>query len=286
MPNRGPAPVSDLWHDPSVTDRANSSTDPGAPQRLADDLVALSEQVRALGAGPTAPASGATPHLSDGLFIPLPRSEIDGYLTDLVAGSREELLAAQPQINRGAAALASAMVRDIAALERGVRIRTLYQHSARHSPTEQQYVDRVAPLGAEIRTLDEFFDRMIIVDREVAVIPGPHGTSSAVAVREPAVVRFLVTTFERTWERARPFTASDEETVQQIAEGRRAMTVRMLREGHADAQAARRMGVSPRTYASYVADLRSEYGAHTSCQLGFTMGRLGVTGSASDDTDT
>lgn len=240
-------------------------------------LVAISERVAALSSsdlGVPRPVSDVITHLD--------RAEIDSFLTSTVAGCRRELLTAQPQVDRSAAALATAIVRDIAALERGVAIRTLYQHSARHSTVEQQYVERVTPLGGEVRTLDEFFDRMIVVDRAVAIIPGPHGNVSAVAVREPAVVRFLVDTFERAWERGRPFTAGDDDTVREIAESRRAMAVRMLIEGHSDANSARRMGVSPRTFASYVADLRAEYGAQTRFQLGYKMGRLGV-GSGRDE---
>jgi hypothetical protein len=143
----------------------------------------------------------------------------------------------------------------------------------------------VTPLGAEVRTLDEFFDRMILLDRKVAIIPGADGPATAVVVRDQAVVRFLVDTFERAWARARPFTTSDETTVRQIAGERRAMTIRMLIEGHSDANSARRMGVSPRTYAGYVADLRAEYGAATRFQLGYTMGKRGVSGDEIDEID-
>ena len=70
------------------------------------------------------------------------------------------------------AALAVAAARDIAALERGVKMRTLYQHSARRSAVTRKYVAAVTARGAEVRTLDEFFNRMIVVDRRVAIIPG------------------------------------------------------------------------------------------------------------------
>ena len=56
--------------------------------------------------------------------------------------------------------------------ERGVRMRTLYQHSARHSPATREYVADIVARGAEVRTLDEFFRRLIVVDRQVAVVPG------------------------------------------------------------------------------------------------------------------
>lgn len=213
------------------------------------------------------------------------REAIDPYLNALIADCQEEMLTAQPQVMRDAGTMAAASVRDVSAIERGVSMRTLYQHSARRNLASQRYVSVVTPLGAEVRTLDEFFDRMILLDRKIAVIPSAEGPATAAVVRDQAVVRFLVDTFERAWDRARPFTTSDETTVRQIAEERRAMTIRMLIEGHSDANSARRMGVSPRTYAGYVADLRAEYGAATRFQLGYTMGRRGATGEEAGELD-
>ncbi len=129
-----------------------------------------------------------------------------------------------------------------------------------------------------MRTLDEFFNRMIIIDRRVAVIPDRDDLSTAVAVREPAVVGFLVDTFERSWERARPFTNKETTTLKDIAVEQRAMTIRMLIEGHSDPVSAKRLGVSPRTYAGYVADLKTEYEAETRFQLGYAMGQAGRLG--------
>ena len=74
-----------------------------------------------------------------------------------------------------------------------------------------------------------------------------------------------------------------------IAAEQRAMTIRMLIEGHADPVSAKRLGVSPRTYAGYVADLKQEYEAETRFQLGYTMGTSAASRAASaplqDDTD-
>ena len=53
------------------------------------------------------------------------------------------------------------------------------------------------------------------------------------------------------------------------------MTMRMLIEGHSDPVSAKRLGVSPRTYAGYVADLKEEFEAETRFQLGYTIGRIG-----------
>ena len=68
-----------------------------------------------------------------------------------------------------------------------------------------------------------------------------------------------------------------------IAAEQRAMTIRMLIEGHADPVSAKRLGVSPRTYAGYVADLKAEYEAETRFQLGYVMGQQGVSGNERPD---
>ena len=49
------------------------------------------------------------------------------------------------------------------------------------------------------------------------------------------------------------------------------MILRLLVEGHSDAASAKRMGVSARTYAAYIAALKEEYGVQTRFQLGWAM---------------
>lgn len=213
-----------------------------------------------------------------GPFTRIHDEAIGPFLTGLVAECEEELLTAQPQTGRDAPSLAAASLRDTEALERGVKMRTLYQHSARRSSITHQYVAAVTARGAEVRTLDEFFNRMIVVDRRIVVIPGQDDLRVAIAVREPSLVTYLVDIFERTWERGRPFTNRDTTMMKSIAAEQRAMTIRMLIEGHPDPASAKRLGVSTRTYAGYVADLKDEYRAETRFQLGHMMGSQGVSG--------
>ena len=221
---------------------------------------------------------------SRGPFTYLHEQAIGPFLTGLVSEAETEMLTAQPQTGRDPQSLAAAALRDTAMLERGCRMRTLYQHSARRSSITHQYVTAVTARGAEVRTLDEFFNRMIVVDQRVAVIPG-DSLSVAIAVREPAVVAYLVDVFERAWERGRPFTNKESSTMRDIAVEQRAMTIRMLIEGHADPVSAKRLGVSPRTYAGYISDLKDEFEAETRFQLGYRMGLLGVSGREQTDDD-
>ena len=83
---------------------------------------------------------------------------------------------------------------------------------------------------------------------------------------------YLVDIFERSWERGRPFTAHEARNEKAIAADVRAMTIRLLVEGHSDPASAKRLGVSTRTYAGYIAALKDEYGVQTRFQLGHAMG--------------
>jgi sugar-specific transcriptional regulator TrmB len=205
---------------------------------------------------------------------------INNYIRAAVADSRSELLTAQPHGRRPAPYLAEAEDRDLKALERGVRMRTLYQHSARHSPATREYVADVTARGAQVRTLDEFFRRLIVVDRQVAIVPASDNHRVAVAIHDSSLIAYLVDIFERAWERAQPFNVSGSQAERHIAEDVRAMTIRLLVEGHSDPASAKRLGVSTRTYAGYIAALKEEYGVETRFQLGFAMGRDAAMGTA------
>lgn len=198
---------------------------------------------------------------------------INKYIQAALADCRSEMLTAQPRGRRPEKVLAQAVQRDLDVLNRGASIRTLYQHAARHSPATREYVTQVSAIGAEVRTLDEFFNRLIVVDRRLAIIPGVDGDTTAVAIHEPSLVSYLVDIFERSWERARPFTSNEAKVHRDIAADIRNMTIRMLVEGHSDPASAKRLGISTRTYAAYIAALKEEYAVQTRFQLGYAMGR-------------
>jgi sugar-specific transcriptional regulator TrmB len=196
---------------------------------------------------------------------------INNFLESAVDDAQHELLTAQPAGARRAVVLAQAVDRDLRALERGVAMRTLYQHTARRSKATRDYVERILDRGAKVRTLDEFFNRLIVIDRRLAIIPG-GAPDVAKAIHDLDVVNYLADIFDRSWERATEYddrsTASDSDIAAEV----RQLTIRMLTEGHSDPASAKRVGVSTRTYASYVAALKEEYGVETRFQLGLAMG--------------
>jgi sugar-specific transcriptional regulator TrmB len=223
-----------------------------------------------------------SPSAVGGPFAEIRGETIANFLASMVSEAEEELLTAQPQDRRGVKQLGEAGAREIAALRRGVKMRTLYQHAARRGADTRKYVSAVTAEGAEVRTLDEFFNRLIVVDRRIAIIPSHQGLNVAMVISEPSMVGYLVDMFERHWERARPFTSSETSLMRDIAAEQRAMTIRMLLEGRADPAGAKRLGVSPRTYAAYVADLKNEFEVETRFQLGYEMGKRGISGRETD----
>ena len=92
-------------------------------------------------------------------------------------------------------------------------------------------------------------------------------------VHDPSLIAYLADIFERSWERAHPFTDREASTEREIADDVHNMTIRMLIEGHSDNASAKRVGVSTRTYAGYVASLKNEYGVETRFQLGYAIGQ-------------
>jgi sugar-specific transcriptional regulator TrmB len=196
---------------------------------------------------------------------------INRFIDTQVGNLRVEMLTAQPYGRRPAVTLAEAEPRDMQALRRGVSIRTIYQHSARQSAATREYVAEVSSLGAEVRTSDEFFKRMLVFDRHTALIPATESHEVAVAIHEKSILAFLLDLFDRAWERAMPFTVDTQAAARNVAAEVRSMTLRMLVEGHSDAASAKRLGVSVRTYASYISMLKEEYGVETRFQLGWAM---------------
>ncbi|MFE3638632.1 LuxR C-terminal-related transcriptional regulator [Streptomyces sp. NPDC059168] len=188
--------------------------------------------------------------------------------------SRQEILTAQPDGPRPDLVLQDALdaVRDRIAAN--VAMRTLYQHSSRFDEPTKNYVRAVSEYGVQVRTLAEFFERMIIVDRTTAFIPGNADRTFAVLIREPAVVRFLADLFEREWDRAEPYPflpVRAAEAASEVIPAMRESIRKLLIEGRSDKEIARRLGISLRTLQAHVAQLKQDHGAQHRLQLGYLM---------------
>ncbi|MFF1559172.1 LuxR C-terminal-related transcriptional regulator [Streptomyces sp. NPDC058279] len=206
---------------------------------------------------------------------------VRGLIAELAADTACELLTSQPGGGRPAASLEESIGRDEALLERGVRMRTVYQHTARYSRPTAAYVERVTALGAQVRTVGDGLMRMLVFDGHTGLMEVPDRSGAALVVREPNVVHFMKGAFERSWVPAEPFplTVGPEAARSLTVELRRTI-VRLLAEGLEDKVIARRLGMSQRTCQRHIAGIMRAVGATSRFQAGYLLSAAGAdTGS-------
>ncbi|MFI9269915.1 helix-turn-helix domain-containing protein [Kitasatospora sp. NPDC052896] len=198
---------------------------------------------------------------------------INQKLRHAVVKAKEEVLAAQPGGPRPPEQLAGSMASDLQDLRRGVAARTIYHASTRYHGPTRDYVATVTQAGGEFRTLDEPYTRLIVVDRALAVIPVANDMSLAAFIRDRAVVTCLTEdVFERNWRRALVFDGG-RSVPQQVVSQLRKTIVDLLLDGTNHRVIARRLGISERTLARHIAELREEYNVESLFQLGYAIAR-------------
>ncbi|MEU0004175.1 LuxR C-terminal-related transcriptional regulator [Streptomyces sp. NPDC006314] len=207
-------------------------------------------------------------------------ARINEAITEAMSTAHRELLCVQPhhELNtpRGHASQSVAVRRDQAVLDRGGRIRTLYQHTLRHRPSVAAYYEQLSG-DTEARSLDEVTDRLIVVDRTVAFLPANADGTLALEVRHPALLTYFVTIFDRLWQLATPMypRAVQRPSVGGVTPRQRSIAA-LLVEGHTDAVIAERLGMNVRTARVHIAKLATTLGSESRAQLGYLIGRSGI----------
>ncbi|XVS68071.1 LuxR C-terminal-related transcriptional regulator [Actinosynnema sp. CA-299493] len=187
--------------------------------------------------------------------------------------SRDEVLALRPcRSGDFPPAHKLATVEELELLRRGVRMRTVYPHTARADTRVCDYVRLVAAHGAEVRTTEDVGHRVLVFDRELAIIPAGQGIA---LVRASSVVVFLSEVFEDAWAAGREFDA-DTAPAGEPVDDVRSLVLEMLVAGHKDDVIARRLGISTRTCRRHVAAIMAELRAESRFQAGFAAARSGL----------
>ncbi len=241
----------------------------GERRRLSTELAAAFEPFMNLSTQATATTHSIT--VLEGL------DRINTALDLATAQCRTEVLTVQPSARHPERRLVEGLERDKPLIERGVRIRTLYQHTARYSPERLAYVNQFVDGKAEYRTIDELVERLIICDETVAFIPVRDDRQVALELRHPGLVRYLIKVFEFMWDRAVPLSAGApyETAPDGITEIQHSIA-KLLVEGHVDEAIARRLGMNVRTCRAHIAKLATALGSGSRAQLGYLIAQSGM----------
>ncbi|WP_405558307.1 LuxR C-terminal-related transcriptional regulator [Streptomyces canus] len=210
--------------------------------------------------------------------------DVRSLLRVMAAECREEVVTVQPGGARDPQVLMDALPRDIAMLDRGVRMRVLHQHTARGDMGTRAYVSKLVERGAEVRTTAQIAERLIVFDGGTAFLPDRDSASKspgATVVRDPVVVKYLLRLFEQTWQEAVIFDVSNvgyQDTVKDL----RLSILRLMARGLSDESVARRMGMALRTCRRHIAAITQELGAVSRFQAGVLAQQRGFLGAVGD----
>lgn len=197
-------------------------------------------------------------------------------LIQLTRGTEFELLSLMPGGAQSLAGLQASGPLDEQLLDRGVDVRTVYLDSVSNDPPTMSYARWLVTRGGQVRTVPALPVRMIVIDREQALVPTDPADSSAgaVLIRSAGTVAALLALFERIWEAARPLGTPAERDDQGLTDQEHEL-LRFLRQGHTDQAVAHKLGVSVRTARRLTAGLMTRLGARSRFQAGARAAELG-----------
>jgi DNA-binding CsgD family transcriptional regulator len=203
----------------------------------------------------------------------------------LFAGVREEFTCAAAGLHTWSRGELRAAI--LAALrpakERGVAVRKVFHAGVLDDPEAAAHVRRLAGYGIRVRlAATELPQEMIMIDRRTVILAEPSGPPAPTdrtytVLRDGAVVAGLATLFEATWQAATDLVDLDSAaSLGPRLDAPARDVLAALRDGLTDEAAARRLGLSVRTYRRRVADLMTRLDARSRFQAGARAGELGL----------
>lgn len=197
--------------------------------------------------------------------------EVRGLLASTPA--RRETLSLVPAGAMKLDILTSSWQADVAMLRRGVTIKVVYHSESARHPALMRYLTEFSQEGAEVRIRPELHERVIIIDRQLAVVaagPGRAG-GSALVVEQAVLVKPLVDQFHELWRNALTIGVDREEMSHELM----LQTLRTLQRGLTDEASAKHLGVSVRTLRRRIAALMKIFEVSTRFELGVRAGKAG-----------
>lgn len=212
-------------------------------------------------------ASRSRPY--DGVEQLIGLDAIRGRIESLASACEREMVGLAPGGAQTQENLEASKPVDLAILNRGVRMRTVYLDSLAQDAPSLSYAHWLTDHGAEVRTVATLPVRMIIYDRRSAVLPMDPDDSAAGAVvlHGTGVVTALSALFDQLWTLARDVGEGREPTDENLS-GQEQAVLHLLAQGCTDEVVARKLGVSVRTGRRITAGLLTRLDARSRFQAG------------------
>jgi DNA-binding CsgD family transcriptional regulator len=156
---------------------------------------------------------------------------------------------------------------DAESLARGVRQRSIIGTDDLEKPAVYEALGALHELGEEIRALPYVPTQMMVMDRELAVVPRAPVDSSlgAIFIRERTIVELLVYMFDHLWSTAISVFGIEEQPG--APSGRVARVLELMAAGVKDDRIARILGVGSRTVRRDIAEIKESLGASSRTEV-------------------
>ncbi|WMX46983.1 LuxR C-terminal-related transcriptional regulator [Streptomyces roseicoloratus] len=201
---------------------------------------------------------------------------IHNCLERLCRAARTEIIGVQPGI-QSPDDLDAGREHDLAALARGVSMRSLFQGLARRHAHIADYANVLLRHGGEVRTAPTVPQRMVVVDRTHALVPidPADNRKGALLVTEPGIVSALLELFELAWNTAVPLGTTRPDDPQDGLTDHERELLRLLATGLTDEAVGQRLGVTDRTIRRQVASIMERLGASSRFEAGIKAAQRG-----------
>ncbi len=205
------------------------------------------------------------------------------WAVDLTGRSRREILTMQPERTLTPEAILAARRAGLACLRRGVTVKVLAQRRALADEAASALFAELIRHGAQVRLLDGEFQRVLIADRETALVQAEGDTASGASPDDTAPGRALVeqgplagvllSFFDLCWSKA-----VDASTLLDpvLLDGTHLKVLQAMARADKDEVGARELGISVRTYRGRVAELLKHLQAATRFQAALRAKELGL----------
>lgn len=240
--------------------------------RARSELEALTEQYRGAAAQRT---------VTDVIDVVTGQEAVAQRFAQLQRSARREVLAF---VRSGVAVVSAAEnAEEDAAAARGVTFRVVLERAVLEGPGVFANAQAAMTRGERIRIADRVPLRMIVADRELALIPlasaedEARGTVGALLVHPSALLDALLALFDLSWSNAHDL-AGAVATAPAERDGLDEVDLRVLTlmlSGLTDQAVGSQLGLSIRTVQRRVASLMDAAGVHTRIQLGVQAERRG-----------